>query len=239
MHLWRFNVADNNKRYLATHVKYPILLLNFNQTWIFWADCRIARSKRDGKRAATRFGLSAKRTSPFKSAGVSVQSTTGSRGVRISGQQLYRPCSDVQCKAVGYPLHSHLSPSLPSLRHGVPSGSESAIRVPNIKFHGNPFSWSSAYTCGQTERQRDRHRDGHDKAIAAFSYYTKTPKVPVSAYSLGLHALIKRFFFLQFSINISLFSVKSHSTWVENAQSVEWLGNGLNNRINMFWFPKC
>jgi len=51
----------------------------------------IARSKRDGTRAETRFGLSAKRTSPFKSAGVSVQSTTGSRGVRISGQQLYRP----------------------------------------------------------------------------------------------------------------------------------------------------
>jgi len=73
----------------------------------------IARSKRDGTRAETRFGLTAKRTSPFKSAGVSVQSTTGSRGVRISRQQLYRPCSDVQCKAAGYPLHSHLSPSLP------------------------------------------------------------------------------------------------------------------------------
>ena len=45
----------------------------------------IARSKRDGTRTETRFGLSAKRTSPFKSARVSVQSTTGSRGVRISG----------------------------------------------------------------------------------------------------------------------------------------------------------
>ena len=44
----------------------------------------IARSKRDGTRAETRFGLSAKRTSPFKSAGVSVQSTTGSRGVRTA-----------------------------------------------------------------------------------------------------------------------------------------------------------
>ena len=45
----------------------------------------IARSKRDGTRAETRFGLSTKRTSPFKLAGASVQSTTGSRGVRISG----------------------------------------------------------------------------------------------------------------------------------------------------------
>jgi len=73
----------------------------------------IARSKSDGTRAETTFGLSAKRTNPFKSAGLSVQSTAGSRGVRISGQRLYRPCSDVQCKTTGYPLHSHLSPSLP------------------------------------------------------------------------------------------------------------------------------
>ena len=36
-------------------------------------------------RAETRFGLSGKRTSPFKSAGKSVQLTTDSRDVRISG----------------------------------------------------------------------------------------------------------------------------------------------------------
>ena len=46
--------------------------------------CRL-RLKCDGTRAETRFSLSAKRTSLFKSAGASVQSTTGSRGVRISG----------------------------------------------------------------------------------------------------------------------------------------------------------
>ena len=45
--------------------------------------CR-GQLKCDGTRAETRFRLSAKRTSPFKSAGASVQSTTGSRGVRIS-----------------------------------------------------------------------------------------------------------------------------------------------------------
>jgi hypothetical protein len=43
------------------------------------------RLKCDGTGAETRFHLSAKRTSPFKSAGASVQSTTGSRSVRISG----------------------------------------------------------------------------------------------------------------------------------------------------------
>jgi hypothetical protein len=43
------------------------------------------RLKCDGTRAENRFHFSAKRTSPFKSAGASVQSITGSRGVRISG----------------------------------------------------------------------------------------------------------------------------------------------------------
>jgi len=55
------------------------------------------RLKRDGTRAETRFGLSAKRTSPFKLAGASVQSTTGSRGVRIAVVMLDTPCSEVEC----------------------------------------------------------------------------------------------------------------------------------------------
>ena len=69
--------------------------------------------KCDGKRAETRFRLSAKRTSPFKSAGVSGQSTTGSRVVRISdinaGCTMFRG----SVKGTGYPLHSSVSPSLP------------------------------------------------------------------------------------------------------------------------------
>ena len=44
----------------------------------------IARAERDGTRAETRFRLSPKRTSPFKSVGALVQSTAGSRGVRVS-----------------------------------------------------------------------------------------------------------------------------------------------------------
>jgi hypothetical protein len=48
--------------------------------------CDRARLKPDCTRAETRFRLSPKRTSPFKPVGASVQSTTGSRGVRISGQ---------------------------------------------------------------------------------------------------------------------------------------------------------
>ena len=77
--------------------------------------CRL-RLKRDGTRAETRFRLSAKRTSQFKSAVASVQSTTGSRGVRISGSNgsnagytMFRG----SVKGTGYPLHSPVSPSLP------------------------------------------------------------------------------------------------------------------------------
>ena len=73
-----------------------------------------ARLKRDGTRAETRFGLSAKRTSPLKSARESVQSTTGTAEVCASAVvMLDTPCSEVQCKITGYPLHSHVSPSLP------------------------------------------------------------------------------------------------------------------------------
>ena len=73
--------------------------------------CRL-RLKCDGKGAETRFRLSAKRTSPFKSAGASVQSTTGSRGVRISGSNAGYTMFRGSVKGTGYPLHSPVSPSL-------------------------------------------------------------------------------------------------------------------------------
>ena len=68
--------------------------------------------KCDDTRAETRFLLSAKRTSPFKSAGVSVQSTTGSRAVRISGSNAGYTMLRGSEKSTGYPLHSPVSPSL-------------------------------------------------------------------------------------------------------------------------------
>ena len=75
-----------------------------------------------GTHAETRFRLSAKRTSPFKSAGVSVQSTTGSPGVRISGSNAGYTVFRGSVKGTGYPLHSTVSPSLPPpVRHRVPS----------------------------------------------------------------------------------------------------------------------
>ena len=71
------------------------------------------RLKCDGGRAETRFRLSAKRTSPFNSAGASVQSTTGSRGVRINGSDAGYTMFRSSVKSSGYQLHSPVSPSLP------------------------------------------------------------------------------------------------------------------------------
>ena len=52
--------------------------------------------KCDGTRAETKFRLSAKQTSPFKMTGASFQSTTGSRGLGISGSNVgYTPCSEI------------------------------------------------------------------------------------------------------------------------------------------------
>jgi hypothetical protein len=69
--------------------------------------------KCDGTRAQTRFRLSARRMSPFISAGASVQSTTGSRGVRISGSNAGYIMFRRSVKGTGYPHHSSVSPSLP------------------------------------------------------------------------------------------------------------------------------
>jgi hypothetical protein len=86
-------------------VKWKILATHCNRLCL----------KFDGTRAETRFRFSAKRTGPFKSTGASVQSTTGSRGVRISGTSgsnfgytMFRG----SVKGTGYPLHSPVSPSL-------------------------------------------------------------------------------------------------------------------------------
>jgi hypothetical protein len=69
--------------------------------------------KCDDTSAETRFRLSAKRTSPIKSAVASIQSTTGSRDVRIRGSNAGYTMFRGSVKSTGYPLHSPVSPSLP------------------------------------------------------------------------------------------------------------------------------
>ena len=84
--------------------------------------CSRLRLKCDGTRTETRFCLSAKRMSPFKSAVASVQSTTGSRGVRISGSNAgYSMFRGSEGYWLPTPFASFPFTSPPG-RHRVPSG---------------------------------------------------------------------------------------------------------------------
>ena len=70
--------------------------------------------KCDGTRAETRFSLSAKRTSPFKSAGGRqfsrlLAAEVCASAVVMLGYTMFRG----SVKGTGYPLHSPVSPSLP------------------------------------------------------------------------------------------------------------------------------
>jgi len=81
----------------------------------FSTSCSRGHLKCDGRRTESRFLLSAKRTSLFKSAGASLQSTTGSRVVRINGSNTGYIMFRGSVKSTGYPIHSPVSPSLPLL----------------------------------------------------------------------------------------------------------------------------
>jgi hypothetical protein len=93
----------------------------------------------DATRAETRFRLSAKRTSPFKSAEASVQSTTGSRRVRISvsnGSNAGYTMFWGSVTSTIYPLHSPDSPSIPlpcvTVCHHISTGLYHPFNVHNI-----------------------------------------------------------------------------------------------------------
>jgi hypothetical protein len=76
----------------------------------------IARLKRDVTRAETRFGLYAQRTSPFKSARWAGRQFSRLLAAEVCASAVVMldiPCSEAACKTTGYPLHSHVSPSLP------------------------------------------------------------------------------------------------------------------------------
>jgi hypothetical protein len=111
-----------NEQYVYCILKCSVTFIyNFNiyiyiHTHVCVCVCAIIvrlHLKCDGTRAETRFRLSAKRTRPFKSVEASVQSTTGSRAVRISGSNAGYTMFRGSVKSTGYPLHSPVSSSLP------------------------------------------------------------------------------------------------------------------------------
>ena len=129
--------------------------------------CVRLRLKRDGTHTETKFRLSPKRTSPFKSVGASVQSTTGSRGVRISGSNVGYTTFRGSVKSTGYTLHSPVSPSTsPPVRHRASSSVKRTLHtVTDNKARIEPCGFCSG------RRMREYHihsfsilSDGRSKA---------------------------------------------------------------------------
>ena len=126
------------------------------------------RSKCDGARAETRFRLSAKRTSPFKSARASddmcsAHSTAGSRGVRISGSNAGYTIFRGSVKGTGYPLHSPVSPSLSHLvRHRVPSHFNWTLTTHKLRAMSNTANGAGA--------PRERRGDNRSSAKLIYEY---------------------------------------------------------------------
>jgi hypothetical protein len=96
---------------VRTHSSLPAPGTLWDPIMYVHTECRL-RLKCDGTRAETTFRLSPKRTTPFKSTGASVQSTAGSRGVRISGSNAGYTMFRGSVKSTDYPLHSPVSTSL-------------------------------------------------------------------------------------------------------------------------------
>jgi hypothetical protein len=105
--------------------------------WLYNGTLRL---KRDGIHAETRFRLSAKRTISFKSAEASVQSTTGSRGVRISGSNAGYTMFRGSVKSTGYPLHSPVSSSLPLPRASLCAVTFQLDVISAVSGIGHPLS---------------------------------------------------------------------------------------------------
>jgi hypothetical protein len=78
-------MSQQGHKMLSVHNMFLLRSLHNKRNYLYRTFAAgILRLKCDGTRAETRFRISAKRTSPFKSSGPSVQSTSGSRSVSIS-----------------------------------------------------------------------------------------------------------------------------------------------------------
>jgi len=79
-----------------------------------WSYSLVLGSRGQLKCDGTRSETTAKRTSPFKSAGGRQFSRLLAAEVCASAVvMLDTPCSEVECKTAGYPLHPPVSPSVP------------------------------------------------------------------------------------------------------------------------------
>jgi hypothetical protein len=131
--------------------------------------------KCDGTRAETRFGLSAERTSPFKSAGASVQSTTtGSRGVRISGSNAAYTTFRGSVRLLAthsirqFPVHFPSRASPCAIRFQLDSTQQQS-RVESSPVQSSPVQLDSRVTGVHTDRvESNQVRASSDRFLVLF-----------------------------------------------------------------------
>ena len=162
------NIFNSGGRNFTPELVFPVSSQTAKYENRYW--CSRLRLKCDGTHAETRFRLSAKRTSPIKSAGASVQSITGSRGVGIS-------CSNAGCtmfrgsvKGTGYAFHSSVSPSIPhpyfTVCHHISTGLYCSLLCPQYCILFKIIIWGM--NCrhgvgGGTNRQAEQLEIGQSK----------------------------------------------------------------------------
>jgi hypothetical protein len=114
--------ASSKRGKVLTSLQHSLMVYIIMYILLLFYCCRLCLIC-DGTRAETRFHLSAEQTSPFKSAGVSLQSTTGRRAVHISLLVLHvQACVLQSFDAYWLPTPFASFPfTSPPVRHCVPS----------------------------------------------------------------------------------------------------------------------
>jgi len=84
--------------------------------------------------------------------GASVQSTTGSRGVRISGSNAGCTMFRGSVKGTGYPLHTPVSPSLPPPPGASPCALPFQLEYTYIDIHKRESNWNPSWNTLETDR---------------------------------------------------------------------------------------
>ena len=169
-----YNQPKTSVNILFFYIFFQVLWLPKEDRQII--SCRL-RLKYDGSRVETRFRLLAKRRSPFKSAGASVQSTTGSRGVRISGSNARYTMFRGSVKSTDYPLHSPVPHSLPLPRvtvfHHISTG-----------LYFGVYSRALWFVCFEARRRETLYAPKENSSLEV-CYLTWGPEVAHSVKWLG------------------------------------------------------
>jgi len=169
--------------------------------------------KCDGTRAKTKFRLSAKRTSPFKSARASVHLTTDSRGVLISDSNAGYTMFRGSVKSTGY--HSPVSPSLPLPRVTV------CHHISTGLYKSTWFKEKTQYIFPPRSRMGQPHHSRHTQQFSR-ALYSYINRLPMFEYEPGTYEQS----YIRFHFRWSLL-------WVDPEESLHAVCNHLIQHLRL------